>query len=91
MTVVPHQAQLKVGSGLVLRDLLIAGQGIGALPDFLFAPAERDRRLVRVLPKHTLPHRQVYAMTASRRGIDAKALAFVDHLQTALARVHRDS
>lgn len=82
---VPHGATLKVASSLVLRDLLIAGQGIGALPDFLARPAERDGHLVRVLPRHALPTRHVYAVTASRRGADAKALAFIDHLQTALA------
>lgn len=82
--VVPHGAALRVGSSLVLRELLIAGQGIGALPDFLSRPAERHGHLVRVLPRHTLPTRQVYAVTASR-GADAKALAFIDHLKTALA------
>lgn len=82
---VPHQARLQVGSSLVLRDLLIAGHGIGALPDFLSSPAEHDGRLVRVLPRHRLPSRRLYAVTSSRRGADAKTLAFIDHLQTALA------
>ncbi|MCM5569354.1 LysR substrate-binding domain-containing protein [Burkholderiaceae bacterium FT117] len=87
----PHRARLKVGSSLVLRDLLIAGNGIGALPDFLSDPAEREGRLVRVLPRHALPSRHVYAVSASRRSVDAKALAFVDHLQAALARPRHDS
>jgi DNA-binding transcriptional LysR family regulator len=81
---VMHHAALKVGSSLVLRDLLVAGHGIGALPDFLSSPAERDGRLVRVLPRYAMPARHVYAVTASRRGADAKALAFIDHLQSAL-------
>lgn len=88
---VPHQARLQVGSSLVLRDLLISGQGIGALPDFLSGPAERDGRLVRVLPRHALPSRHLYAITASRRGADAKTLAFIGYLQTALAGEHHDS
>ena len=74
-----------MGSSLVLRDLLVAGQGIGALPDFLSGPVEGEGRLVRVLPRHALPSRTVYAVTASRRGADAKALAFIDHLKQALA------
>ena len=88
---VPHQARLQVGSSLVLRDLLIAGHGIGALPDFLSKPAECDGRLVRVLPQHRLPNRHLYAVTASRRGADAKTLAFVNHLQTAFEDRSRDS
>ena len=88
---VPHQARLQVGSSLVLRDLLISGQGIGALPDFLSGPAVRNGRLVRVLPQYALPCRHLYAVTASRRGVDAKTLAFIDHLQTALTGERRDS
>lgn len=88
---VPHHARLQVGSSLLLRDLLISGHGIGALPDFLSNPAERDGRLIRVLPQHMLPSRHLYAVTASRRGADAKTLAFIDHLQTALASEHDDS
>ena len=89
--VVPHQARLQVGSSLVLRDLLMAGQGIGALPDFLSGSALRDGRLVRVLPQHALPCRHLYAVTASRRAMDAKTLAFIDYLQTALSGEVSDS
>jgi DNA-binding transcriptional LysR family regulator len=81
---VPNHARLKVGSSLVLRDLLTAGHGIGALPDFLSRPAESDGRLVRVLPQHDMPARHVYAVTASRRGMDAKVSAFVEYLRGAL-------
>jgi DNA-binding transcriptional LysR family regulator len=78
--------QLRVGSSLVLRDLLIAGQGIGALPDFIAAAPERQGQLVRVLPQHVLPSRHVYAVTASRQGMDTKVSAFLDHLQATLER-----
>jgi DNA-binding transcriptional LysR family regulator len=91
VVIVPHQARLQVGSSLVLRDLLIAGHGVGALPDFLSKPAERDGRLVRVLPQHRLPSRHLYTVTASRHGADAKTLAFIDHLQTAFADGCHDS
>jgi DNA-binding transcriptional LysR family regulator len=82
---VPNHARLKVGSSLVLRDLLVAGHGIGALPDFLSKPAVSDGRLVRVLPQHGLPPRHVYAVTVSRRGTDAKVSAFVEYLRGALS------
>jgi DNA-binding transcriptional LysR family regulator len=42
--------KVKVGNSLVLRDLLIAGQGIGTLPDFVSNEAEARGELVRVLP-----------------------------------------
>lgn len=79
-------AQLRVGSSLVLRDMLVAGQGIGALPDFIADAAVRVGQLVPVLPDHALPVRHVYAVTASRYGLDAKASAFLAYLQAALAR-----
>ncbi|GMG83102.1 LysR family transcriptional regulator [Paralimibaculum aggregatum] len=76
--------RLRLGSSLVLRDMLIAGEGIGTLPDFLSDGAEAEGRLVRVLPGWELPERQVFAVTASRLGADARTLAFIDHLTEAL-------
>ncbi|WP_234455073.1 LysR family transcriptional regulator [Thermohalobaculum xanthum] len=77
----PH---VRVGSSLVLRDLLIAGQGIGTMPDFIANAAQRDGALVRVLPEHELPPREIWAVTAARLGMDARVSAFLDHLQAAL-------
>lgn len=81
---VPLRPRLSVESSLVLRDLLAAGEGIGALPDFLSDPFEADGRLVRVLPGHELPERRIYAVAASRLGMDARALAVLDHLRGVL-------
>lgn len=75
---------LRVGNSLVLRDLLIAGQGIGTLPDFVSNEAEAHGALVRVLPDWELPAPEVFAVTASRLGMDAKVTAFLDHLRAAL-------
>ncbi|SNT07624.1 LysR family transcriptional regulator [Antarctobacter heliothermus] len=75
---------VRVGSSLVLRDLLIAGQGIGTLPDFVSADPEARGDLVRVLPYHELPGPEVFAVTASRLGMDARVNAFLEHLQQAL-------
>ncbi|SFR49535.1 LysR family transcriptional regulator [Litoreibacter janthinus] len=77
--------RLRVGSSLVLQDLLIAGFGIGALPDFISDIPEADGRLVRVLPDYELPPRYVFAVTASRLGSDAKVTAFLDQLRATLA------
>jgi len=75
---------VRVGNSLVLRDLLIAGQGIGTLPDFVSNGPEAQGELVRVLPDHELPAPEIFAVTASRLGMDAKVSAFIDHLRAAL-------
>jgi DNA-binding transcriptional LysR family regulator len=75
---------IRVGNSLVLRDLLIAGQGIGTLPDFVSNDAVARGELVRVLPDWELPAPEIYAVTASRLGMDAKVTAFLDHLRGAL-------
>lgn len=83
-TVVDLDPPVRVGNSLVLRDLLIAGQGIGTLPDFVSdAPVSRGD-LVRVLPDWELPAPEIFAVTASRLGMDAKVTAFLDHLRSAL-------
>lgn len=76
--------EIRVGNSLVLRDLLIAGQGIGTLPSFISDEPEKRGDLVRVLPDWELPAPEIFAVTASRLGMDAKVTAFLDHLRTAL-------
>lgn len=75
---------VRVGNSLVLRDLLIAAQGIGTLPDFVSNAPEARGDLVRVLPDWELPAPEIFAVTASRLGMDAKVTAFLDHLRAAL-------
>lgn len=76
--------QVRLGNSLVLRDLLIAGVGIGTLPDFVSDRPEARGELVRVLPDWELPAPEIFAVTASRLGMDARVTAFLDHLRTAL-------
>ncbi|UWQ90786.1 LysR family transcriptional regulator [Rhodobacteraceae bacterium M382] len=82
--VVDIDPPVRVGNSLVLRDLLIAGQGIGTLPDFVSNGPEERGELVRVLPDYELPAPEVFAVTASRLGMDAKVSAFIDHVRAAL-------
>lgn len=77
---------VRVGSSLVLRDLLVAGHGVGTLPDFVSAEAEARGDLVRVLPEWELPSPEIFAVTGSRLGMDAKVTAFLEHLRSALNR-----
>ena len=75
---------VRVGNSLVLRDLLIAGLGIGTLPDFVSKGPEAHGDLVHVLPGWELPAPDIFAVTASRLGMDARVTAFLDHLRAAL-------
>lgn len=75
---------VRVGNSLVLRDLLIAGQGIGTLPDFVSKQPEARKELVRVLPDWELPAPDIFAVATSRLGMDARVTAFLDHLRAAL-------
>jgi DNA-binding transcriptional LysR family regulator len=75
---------VRVGNSLVLRDLLIAGQGIGTLPDFASHDAEARGELIRVLPEWELPSPTIFDVTASRLGMDAKVTAFLDHVRAAI-------
>ncbi len=75
---------VRTGNSLVLRDLLIAGHGIGTLPDFVSDEPEARGALIRILPEWELPSRGIFAVTASRLGMDAKVMAFLDHLRMAL-------
>jgi len=83
---VPLDPPVRVGNSLVLRDLLIAGLGIGTLPDFISDAEEAKGTLVRVLPDHELPAPDVFAVTGSRLGLDARVSAFLEHLSSALGR-----
>ena len=76
---------LRINNSVVLRDLLVAGYGIGTLPGFVSQRAEAAGDLIAVLPEYELPPREVFAVTASRLGMDAKVLSFVEHLRGALA------
>lgn len=73
-------ARVQVNNSLMLRDLLEAGLGIGALPSFLAAPAIAGGKLARVLPDLPGAPRQVYAVYPTSRHLQPKVKAFVDFL-----------
>ncbi|GGA13623.1 LysR family transcriptional regulator [Neptunicoccus cionae] len=79
------QPAVRVGNSLVLRDLLVAGYGIGTLPDFVSREAEQRGDLVRVLPEWELPAPEIFAITTSRLGMDARVTAFLEYLRKALS------
>ena len=84
MTTIDLDPPVRVGNSLVLRDLLIAGHGIGTLPDFVSKAPMARGALVRILPDWELPAPEIFAVTASRLSMDAKVTAFLEHLRAAM-------
>ncbi|KAG1539179.1 hypothetical protein G6F50_014547 [Rhizopus delemar] len=75
----------------MLRDLLEAGLGIGALPSFLAAPAIAAGKRVHLLPDLPAAPRHVYAVYPTSRHLQPKVKAFVDFLADHLpAAMHGD-
>ncbi|WP_232466771.1 LysR substrate-binding domain-containing protein, partial [Alcaligenes faecalis] len=70
----------QVNNSLMLRDFLIAGLGIGALPSFLADPAIACGQLQRVLPELVNEPRHIYAVYPTNRHLQPKVKAFVDYL-----------
>ncbi|WP_043237483.1 LysR family transcriptional regulator [Stutzerimonas azotifigens] len=58
-----------------------AGMGICLLPDFAAAGLLEQGRLVRLLPRHRLHEKGVYALYPSRRFLDAKVKTWVEFLR----------
>lgn len=77
-------ARTVVNNSLILRDLLCAGLGVGALPSFLAAPAIAGGRLQRVLPACAYPQRHVHAIYPTARHLPPKVQVFIDFLARAL-------
>lgn len=76
--------RVTANNNLLLRDLLVAGVGIGALPSFLAAPALASGELQQVLPDHRYPPRFVYAVYPTARHLQPKVRAFIDFLHAEL-------
>ncbi|HZH28281.1 MAG TPA: LysR family transcriptional regulator [Azospirillaceae bacterium] len=83
--------RFSANNSLMLRDMLLAGMGIGALPSFLAEPLLQTKALVQVLPDHTFPKRHIYAVYATNRHLQRKVRAFVDFLAKSLHRPARNS
>jgi DNA-binding transcriptional LysR family regulator len=59
-----------------VRDAVRAGAGIGLLPAFLVRADLAAGRLVRVLPRHTLPQAGLYLVHPAARHVPLKVIAF---------------
>jgi DNA-binding transcriptional LysR family regulator len=64
--------------GVAIRE----GPGIGMLPLYAAAGGLRNGPLVRVLDQHILQKKNIDALYASRRFVDAKTRTCIDFLRT---------
>lgn len=70
----------------VVRTMIMAGVGIGILPDFHAAEAISTGEIVRVLPAHNHRSVDVHALYPSHRSLSAKVRVFIDALLAAHAK-----
>jgi DNA-binding transcriptional LysR family regulator len=80
----PYDAPLRLGSQLAVRDAVIAGAGIAALPGLVARPEIAAGRLVRVLPDWSTPRKAIYFVYPSAQSVTARLRAFIDHLAQAM-------
>ena len=80
----PYDAPLRLGSQLAVRDAVIAGAGIAALPGLVARPEIAAGRLLRVLPDWSTPRKAIYFVYPSAQSVTARLRAFIDHLAQAM-------
>lgn len=74
------QAAASSNNSLMVYQLILAGHGIGYLPDFLAAPDLASGQLQRLLPDYSLPALPLYAAYPDRQYLSAKVRSFIDHI-----------
>ena len=78
--VAPFKPALLSNSTETIRAAALAGVGLVAAPDWLFATDLASGALVRVLPEWRTPESGVFAVYPSNRLMAAKVKLFVDHV-----------
>lgn len=73
--------QLTLNSPDMIRQLLLDGAGIGALPCSFATGDIKQGRLVRVLPEWSLPAVPAWAVMPMRRYLPVKTRTFLTHLE----------
>jgi DNA-binding transcriptional LysR family regulator len=73
--------RLTLNSPDMIQQLLLDGAGIAALPERFAAEDVQQKRLLRVLPKWTLPSVPAWAVMPMRRYPPYKTRVFLEHLE----------
>ncbi|MBW2161622.1 MAG: hypothetical protein JRH14_16920 [Deltaproteobacteria bacterium] len=77
---------LRVNHPDAIRDLAIAGLGIGLVPDFVATEALRKGKLRQVLPDAVALRWSILAVYPRRRYLPLRVRAYVDHLVERMGR-----
>ncbi|MDO4878059.1 MAG: LysR family transcriptional regulator [Neisseria sp.] len=73
-------SHIRADNTLMVRRLVLAGCGIGYLPEWALAHDLETGRLVRVLPDYAILSAKLYAVYADRAFLSAKIRSFIDFL-----------
>ncbi len=73
--------RLIANNSLMLRDMLVAGLGIGSLPSFVADPEIAAGRLVRLFPELIADVHQVFAVYPTRRHVQQKVSLFTEFVR----------
>lgn len=76
----PHDPPLRLGSHLAVRDAVIEGAGIAAIPSMIARTEIALGRLVRVLPDWSTPRKAIFFVYPTAQSVTARLRAFIDHL-----------
>lgn len=77
---VPIAGGLSVNSARAVRDLVLAGHGVGLCPAYVVERDVREKRLRRLLVKHEPDGLDVFVVYPSGRRLAPKVRTLVDHL-----------
>jgi DNA-binding transcriptional LysR family regulator len=75
-----HEPRLVTADLGMIREAVLGGVGIAALPDMMYGAALRTGQMSPVMPGWTFPVPQLYAVFLSRLGMVPAIRAFVDFL-----------
>jgi DNA-binding transcriptional LysR family regulator len=81
-----HEPRVVTADLATIREAVMAGVGIAALPEMMYGAVMRAGRLSPVMPGWTLPSPQLFAVFISRKGMVPAVRAFVDFLVEVLDR-----
>lgn len=75
-----HEPRLVTADLSTIREAVLDGVGIAALPEMMYGASLRAGQLSPVMPGWTLPTPQLFAVFVSRQGMVPAVRAFVDYL-----------
>ncbi|GAB0151942.1 MULTISPECIES: LysR family transcriptional regulator [Marinobacterium] len=76
--------RLRTNSMSFVREMILQGMGIGRLPEVFCGELVKTGRIVRVLDEFTLDPLEINALYASRRNLNPRVRAFLDHMSERL-------